>query len=322
MGLRDKLRAICHEVRMRPLQGDPTQIGTLRIRISKLPSPEVILTMPEPELKQLRALTDRLIYDLDRFESNRSVAEAQRYQHRTGLPPRRRPLIANWYQQAMLKEASESDEAWDKRLKDEAYAKGAHIPHSWTTEYDDGSDGCMPEGWYLIGLDSNGLPITWPQRHEYGPFKSSEEALAFKDQTQLKKEASGSMTPAQAQRLLDRNTDGYVPTNDEINKAWSTWLGLQEKAHPGSTGGIDFYPNVGHWDVIRDIAGRSEDTPVLVFYGGRYWRVAQTIDNEFLLEPLRDDGTGVRVDRMRCRVVKDPELTKQLKAIQQETLEA
>ena len=106
MGLRDKLRAICHEVRMRPLQGDPAQIGQLRIRISKLPSPEAIQTLPEPNLIQLRALLDRLIYDLDRHESHRSISEAQRYQHRTGLPPHRRPLVANWYQLAMLKEAS------------------------------------------------------------------------------------------------------------------------------------------------------------------------------------------------------------------------
>ena len=428
MGLRDKLRAICHEVRMRPLQGDPTQIGTLRIRISKLPSPEAILSLPEPELKQLRALLDRLIYDLDRFESNRSVPEAQRYQHRTGLPPQRRPLVANWYQQAMLKEANgindpgadarrqlhpdwnfemlgngvfrasfqgkpildytltkrendkhdggikevrtygrnyqplfdqgirapltieffsraqdllgegwqlerpwwrkaqvngESEEGWIQRLKDEAFAKGAHIPHSWSTGYDDGADGCMPEGWYLTGLDTNGLPIDFPVRHEYGPFKSNEEALVFRDKAQqliLKKvamisEASEGMTAAQAQRLIDRNKEGYVPTSDEINRAWSTWLGMEEKANPGSTGGRDFYPNIDHWDVIRDIAGRPEDKPTLVFYEGKYWQVAQVIDNEFLLEPLRDDGTGVRVDRMRCRVVKEPELSRQLEAI-------
>ena len=419
MGLRDKLRAICHEVRMRPLQGDPTQIGQLRIRIDRLPSPEAILTQPEPELKQLRALLDRLIYDLDRFESNRSIPEAQRYQHRTGLPPHRRPLVANWYQLAMLKEANglnnpgaearrqlhpdwnfemlangvfrasfqekpildytltktgngkydggikevqvygrnylplidqgirapltieffsraqdllgegwqlehpwwrkaqaqnESDEAWQQRLKDEAFAKGTHIPHSWSTEYDDGADGCMPTGWYLTGLDTNGLPIVFPVRHEYGPFKSNEEALAFRDKAQqliLKKVAMS----RKASSDFSEYQTGNQPCQDfkpsDIDKEW---FGQARHQCPKCEGRRLFCDNC-HTDHHENGWESCEKLPTLVFHKGKYWQVSQSTGDEYLLEPLRDDGTGLRVEKSKCRVVVEPELSRQLEAI-------
>lgn len=34
----------------------------------------------------------------------------------------------------------------------------------------------MPAGWYAQGLGQDNLPIVWPIRHEYGPFKTREEA--------------------------------------------------------------------------------------------------------------------------------------------------
>jgi len=73
----------------------------------------------------------------------------------------------------------ESIAEWDVKLKDEAYTKGQHIVHSWEFEYDDGSDGCMPKGWYALGLDRNGAPLQFPVRHEYGPFNSEQEASRF-----------------------------------------------------------------------------------------------------------------------------------------------
>jgi len=74
----------------------------------------------------------------------------------------------------------ETTDDWQDRLAREAFASGSDVPKSWKTEYDDGADGCMPAGWYLLGLDADNLPITWPTRHEYGPFKSEEEeALSF-----------------------------------------------------------------------------------------------------------------------------------------------
>ena len=70
----------------------------------------------------------------------------------------------------------ETTAQWEERLKSEAYAKGRHIPHSWDISYDSGDDGCMPTGWYLVGLDKVGLPIVWPQRHEYGAYSTKLEA--------------------------------------------------------------------------------------------------------------------------------------------------
>ena len=74
----------------------------------------------------------------------------------------------------------ETDLQWEQRLASEAFASGRHVPASFATSYDDGVDGCMPSGWYLQGLDANGLTIDFPVRHEYGPFKSEAEALAYR----------------------------------------------------------------------------------------------------------------------------------------------
>lgn len=233
-GLRDKLRAICHEVRMRPLQGEPNQLAQLQLRVAKLPSPESILTLSDEALKQLRALLDRLIYDLDRHENNRSLANGQRHQHRTGLPPMRQPLTANWYQTAMTKESA---------------------------------DNFFPD-----------------------------------------------MTPAQAKAIILRNHQGYAPTDIERTHAWSTWLRMQEKANPGSTGGRDAYPNMDDWDMFRDIAGVTEHEK-LAYYRGRYYWLEQETENDYHLYPLRDDGTSVMAPKKDCRIVQEPELSKQLEAI-------
>ena len=58
--------------------------------------------------------------------------------------------------------SEESHRDWESRLSNEAMAAGRHIPHHWEMVYDDGGDGCMPSGWYLMGCDDSGIPITWP----------------------------------------------------------------------------------------------------------------------------------------------------------------
>lgn len=72
-------------------------------------------------------------------------------------------------------EATTSDQWWAKR-SEEAFKRNDHIPHSWEFEYDDGADGLMPEGWYIVGMGANGFPVDWPIRQEYGPYETKEEA--------------------------------------------------------------------------------------------------------------------------------------------------
>ena len=73
---------------------------------------------------------------------------------------------------------TESMRDWERRLAREAFERGDHIAASWSTVFDDGDDGCMPAGWYLIGLDRHGIPIDFPVRHEYGEFATEAEARA------------------------------------------------------------------------------------------------------------------------------------------------
>ena len=74
--------------------------------------------------------------------------------------------------------------AWEEELKARAYAGDKHIVSSWTFEYDTGEDGCMPAGWYAIGCDQYGAAITFPVRHEYGPFPTLAEAQTATNKTQ------------------------------------------------------------------------------------------------------------------------------------------
>jgi hypothetical protein len=71
---------------------------------------------------------------------------------------------------------ADSDTVWWGRIADQAIAEGRHIPHHWHVEYDDGADGCVPDGWYAQGRDVSDMPIDWPVRHEYGPFKTESDA--------------------------------------------------------------------------------------------------------------------------------------------------
>ena len=46
----------------------------------------------------------------------------------------------------------------------------------WEIEFESGDDGCMPQGWYLMGIDRIGNYITYPIRHEYGPYETKASA--------------------------------------------------------------------------------------------------------------------------------------------------
>jgi hypothetical protein len=98
--VRDKLRAICHSLRMQTWESlDPMVLANIHTRIRKLPSAEGISIMSDTELEGLRKRLDRLLFDIDRHDNIRSKARAIRYTVDTGLPPRREPLIAggSWY---------------------------------------------------------------------------------------------------------------------------------------------------------------------------------------------------------------------------------
>ena len=67
----------------------------------------------------------------------------------------------------------ETAEEFSRRLARGAFARGDHRVSSWRIEYEDGEDGCMPSGWYLLGLDRHGGYNTFPVRHEYGPYETT-----------------------------------------------------------------------------------------------------------------------------------------------------
>jgi hypothetical protein len=113
--IRDKLRVICHSLRMQTWDGlDPFALADLHSRIRKLPSAEKISAMAASDLEGLRKRLDRLLFDIDRHDNIRSKSRAVRYQADTNLPPRRKPLVAgSWY--GLSKTASafyKDDETW------------------------------------------------------------------------------------------------------------------------------------------------------------------------------------------------------------------
>jgi hypothetical protein len=69
-----------------------------------------------------------------------------------------------------------SMQQWQANLANEAFERGEHIPHAWQVIFDNGMDGCMPKGFYAIGMKKNGTPCDFPIMHEYGAFDSEKEA--------------------------------------------------------------------------------------------------------------------------------------------------
>jgi hypothetical protein len=69
-----------------------------------------------------------------------------------------------------------SMQQWQTSLAKEAFKRGEHIPHAWKVIFDDGMDGCMPKGFYAVGMKENGTPCDFPIMHDYGAFDSEKEA--------------------------------------------------------------------------------------------------------------------------------------------------
>lgn len=69
-----------------------------------------------------------------------------------------------------------SDTIWWGKQARRCIEAGEHIPVAWRIEHDEISDGCMPAGWYAVGVDKNDLPIDWPFTLCYGPFDTKTEA--------------------------------------------------------------------------------------------------------------------------------------------------
>ena len=101
--LRSRLRAAIQGLVLRPLNcQDPKAETQLKDRLRLLPSAEQIVQMNEEQLRSLRKQVDRLMYDIDLQEDNRSYDQAVRKTHRTSLPPRRQPVTAqnyNWWEE-------------------------------------------------------------------------------------------------------------------------------------------------------------------------------------------------------------------------------
>jgi len=68
------------------------------------------------------------------------------------------------------------DQNWWQAQAQRAIAAGEHIAVAWRIEHDEVSDGCMPAGWYAVGVDCRDLPIDWPFSLCFGPFDTKVEA--------------------------------------------------------------------------------------------------------------------------------------------------
>ena len=93
--LKDKLRAIIHQLRMETLlNADSSSIIDLRSRILKLPSPEIINKMSREDLESLQKRLERLAFDIDKASNIRSQERALVDISRKGIPSFRAPLLA------------------------------------------------------------------------------------------------------------------------------------------------------------------------------------------------------------------------------------
>ena len=104
--LKDKVRAICHSLKMETLTGvDPNLRPDISSRISSLPSPEQIQSMGNNDLSDLSKISERLMADLDRSKNGRTMDFAIRHNLDKGIPPRMSPILGcseNWYKRASI----------------------------------------------------------------------------------------------------------------------------------------------------------------------------------------------------------------------------
>ena len=93
---RDKVRVICHALRMSSLAGvDPDKAISLTSRIKALPSPERIATMSHSDSMELSKRVERLIFDIGNSKTSRTIDYAIKHRIDKGLPPRLAPILGN-----------------------------------------------------------------------------------------------------------------------------------------------------------------------------------------------------------------------------------
>ena len=106
---RDKVRVICHSLRMASMAGvDPNKTLDLSSRIKSLPSPEKIASMEHGGLVELSRRVERLIFDIDNSKNSRTVGYAIRHRIDKGIPPRMAPVLASggtWLEKAAAEES-------------------------------------------------------------------------------------------------------------------------------------------------------------------------------------------------------------------------
>ena len=93
---RDKVRVICHSLRMASLTGvDPAKVIDLSSRIRALPPPEKIASMEHGSLAELSTRVERIIFDIGNAKNSRTFDFAIRHRIEKGLPTRLSPVIAS-----------------------------------------------------------------------------------------------------------------------------------------------------------------------------------------------------------------------------------
>ena len=106
---RDKIRVICHDLKMRTLSGidNPEVLSDIRSRINHLPSAETIAVMASDQIASWRKILDKLLFDIDRADRRRTFNHSIKHRIDKGIPPFRPPILANWYQASkMIRTAS------------------------------------------------------------------------------------------------------------------------------------------------------------------------------------------------------------------------
>lgn len=98
----DKVRVICHSLRMASLAGvDPNRLVDLSSRIRALPSPERIASMGHSDLVELSTRVERLIFDIGNSKNSRTTDFAIRHRIDKGIPPRLAPVLGeNWLERS------------------------------------------------------------------------------------------------------------------------------------------------------------------------------------------------------------------------------
>lgn len=102
---RDKIRVICHSLKMTQLTGvDPYKLADLSSRVKALPSPEKISSLQHNDLIELSGRVEKLIFDIDNSKNSRTIDYSIKHRIDKGIPTRLAPLLAensNWWQRAV-----------------------------------------------------------------------------------------------------------------------------------------------------------------------------------------------------------------------------